>query len=186
MKKPLLFCIALVALMASCVEEPTIYLRLPDEDAASIPFQMDDTIKMCNQDGDTLSFIVTYDETKPFSEDYWDYADDSKMQIIQQPWCYARTVLLHCNSDITDSRLMFTVIPDKYLYFEWNYELAIAEINLNGATETVEVNGVTYENVHVDSYYDPQTGDLYHLWYYSEEVGLIAVKNQEHSLMLIP
>ena len=186
MKKPLLFCITLVALMSSCVEEPTIYLRLPEEDAASIPYQMDDTIKMCNQDGDTLSFIVTYDETKPFSEDYWDYADDSKMQIIQQPWCYARTVQLRCFSERDDTRMMFTVIPDKYLYFRWNHEMGLPYISLNETTETVEVNGVTYENVHVDSYYDPQTGDLYHLWYYSEEVGLIAVKNQEHSLMLIP
>ena len=174
MKKPLLFCIALVALLASCVEEPTIYLRLPDEDAASIPYQMDDTIKMCNQDGDTLSFIVTYDETKPFSEDYWDYPNDAKMQIIQQPWCYARTVQLRCFSERNDTRMMFTVIPDKYLYFRWNHEMEL-NIHLKGTTETVEVNGVTYEN-----------GEMYHLWYYNEEVGLIAVKNKNHSLVRIP
>ena len=34
MKKHLIFCIALVALMASCVKEPTILRRLPAEDAA--------------------------------------------------------------------------------------------------------------------------------------------------------
>ena len=186
MKKPLLFCIALVALLASCVEEPTIYLRLPDEDAASIPYQMDDTIKMCNQDGDTLSFIVTYDETKPFSEDYWDYPNDAKMQIIQQPWCYARTVLLRCDSDSTYEKVMFTVIPEKYLYFRWNHEMSLPHLDLNGATETVEVNGVNYENVHVSQYYDTENGEIYHLWYYNEEVGLIAVKNKDHSLVRIP
>lgn len=186
MKRHLIFCIALVAVMASCVPEPDIYLRLPAEDAAAIPYQKGQMLNFVNQDGDTLTFTVTYDETKPFSEDYWGYPNDAKMSIIRQPWCYARTVLLHCYSDTTDTRIMFTVIPEKYLYYEWNYELTIADINLNSATETVEVNGVTYENVHIDQYYDTQGGELYHIWYYSEEAGLIAVKNQNHSLTLVP
>ena len=186
MKRHLIYCIALVALMASCVKEPTIYLRLPDEDAAAIPYQKGQTLNFVNQNSDTLLYIVTYDETKPFSEDYWDYSDDSKTSIIQQPWCYARTVQLRCYSDSTNTRMMFTVIPDKYLYFLWNHEMGLSYINLKGTTETVEVNGVTYDNVHVSQYYDPQTGELRHLWYYSEEVGLIAVKNERHSLMLVP
>ena len=186
MKRHLIFCIALVALMASCVKEPTIYLRLPDEDAVAIPYQKGQMLNFVNQNGDTLLYIVTYDETKPFSEDYWDYSDDSKTSIIQQPWCYARTVQLRCYSDSTNTRMMFTVIPNKYLYFLWNHEMILPYINLKETTETVEVNGVTYDNVHVSQYYDPQTGELRHLWYYSEEVGLIAVKNERHSLMLVP
>ena len=81
--------------------------------------------------------------------------------------------------------MMFTVVPDKYLYFK-NDEMALPYIDLKGETETVEVNGVTYENVHVNSYYNPYNSELDHLWYYSEEVGLIAVKKREHSLTLIP
>ena len=187
MKRHLIFCIALVALMASCVKEPTIYLRLPDEDAAAIPYQTGQMLNFVDQDGDTLLYIVTYDETKPFSEDYWywDYPNDSKTSIIQQPWCYARTVQLRCYSDSINTRLMFTVIPDRYLYFLWNYEMTLPYINLKGTTETVEVNGVTYENVHISQYYDTQTGELWHLWYYSEEIGLIAVKNKNHSLTLV-
>ena len=185
MKRHLIYCIALVAVMASCVPEPTILRRLPAEDAAAIPYQKGQMLDFVNENGDTLTFTVTYDETEPFSEDYWGYPNDAKMSITRQPWCYARTVLLHCYSDTTDSRLMFTVIPEKYFYFEWNYELTIADIDLIGATETITVDSVTYENVHVDSYTNP-TGEYFHRWYYSEEVGLIAVKNQKHSLTLVP
>ena len=184
MKKHLIFCIAIVALMASCVKQPTIYRLLPDEDAAAIPYQMGQKLNFVNQDGDTLTYIVTHDTLVPFSEDYWGYAYDySKMSIIRQPYCYARTVQLNCQTD--GSLMLFTVVPGKYLYFR-NYEQAIPYYDLNNETETVTVGDVTYDNVHVSQYYDSQTGELNHLWYYNEEVGLIVVKNKDHSLTLVP
>ena len=70
MKKHLIFSIAFVALMTSCVKEPTILRRLPAEDAAAIPYQKGQTVDFVNENGDTLTFTVTYDETKPFSEDF--------------------------------------------------------------------------------------------------------------------
>ena len=185
MKKHLIFCIALVALMTSCVKEPTILRRLSAEDAAAIPYRKGQTLDFVNENNDTLTFTVTYDETQPFSEDYWYYPDDAKTSIIQQPWCHARTVQLSCCSDSTNTRMMFTVIPEKYLYFRWNHEMSLPYFNLKETTETVEMNGVTYENVHV-KYYNTQNGDLYYLWYYSEEIGLIAVKNNDHTLVRIP
>lgn len=184
MKKHLIFCIALVALMASCVKEPTILRRLSAEDAAAIPYRKGQTLDFVNENNDTLTFTVTYDETKPFSEDYWEYPYNGKMSIIRQPWCYARTVQMYSLSDSTNALLMFTVIPEKHLYFR-NNEMALPYIDLKEDTQTMEVNGVTYENVHVNSYTNP-TGEYFHLWYYSEEVGLIAVKTQNHSLTLIP
>ena len=188
MKKHLIFCIALVALMTSCVKEPTILRRLTAEDAAAIPYHTGQTVNFMDENGDTLSFNVIYDETKLFSEDYWEYPYDAKMSITRQPWCYARTVVLRLNSDSIKHELIFTVIPDKYLYFNWNYEMGITlpYINLKDETETVEMNGVTYENVLVNQYYNTQTSELWHLWYYNEQFGLIAVKNREHSLTLIP
>lgn len=185
MKRHLIFCIALVALMTSCVKEPTILRRLSAEDAAAIPYQKGQTLDFVNENHDTLTFTVTYDETKPFSEDYWEYPYDAKMSIIRQPWCYARTVQMYSHSDSTNALIMFTVIPEKFLYFR-NNEMALPYIDLKGETETVEVNGVTYENVHVNSYHNPYNDELDHLWYYSEEVGLIAVKKGGHSLTLIP
>lgn len=185
MKKHLIFCIALVALMTSCVKEPSILRRLTTEEANAIPYHKGQTVSFLNENGDTLSFVVTYDETKPFSEDYWEYPYGSKMYVIRQPWCYARTVQMYSHSDSTRDLMMFTAVPDKYLYFR-NDEMALPYIDLKGETETVEVNGVTYENVHVSSYHHPNFDELDHLWYYSEEVGLIAVKKREHSLTLIP
>ena len=186
MKKHLIFCIALVALMTSCVKEPTILRRLSAEEAAAIPYRKGQTLDFVNENNDTLTFTVTYDETKPFSEDYWGYPYDAKMSIIRQPWCYARTVVLRHDSDSTYEEMMFTVIPDKYLYFRWNHEMSLPYLDLNGATQTVEVNGVTYENVHISQYYNTENGELYHLWYYNEEIGLITVKNKDHSLVRIP
>ena len=186
MKKHLIICLALVALMTSCLKEPTIYLRLPEEDAAAIPYQKGQMLHFVNQDGDTLLYIVTYDETKPFSEDYWDYADDAKTSIIQQPYCYARSVQLHCYTDSIGSRMLFTVIPGKYLYYSWNREMWLTHIDLNESTETITIGDVTYNDVHVSQDYNTQTGELYHSWYYSEEFGLLAVKNKHHSLTLVP
>lgn len=185
MKKHLIFCIALVALMTSCVKEPSILRRLTAEDAAAIPYHTGQTVNFLNENGDTLTFVVTYDETKPFSEDYWEYPYGSKMYVIRQPWCYARTVQMYSHSDSTHALIMFTVVPDKYLYFR-NDEMALPYIDLKGETETVEVNGVTCENVHVNSYHNPYNSELDFLWYYSEEVGLIAVKNNNHSLTFVP
>ena len=186
MKKHLIFCIALVALMTSCVKEPSILRRLTAEDAAAIPYHTGQTVNFMNENGDTLTFTVIYDDTEPFSEDYWEYPYDYKMSITRQPWCYARTVQLRCKSDSITQTMMFTVIPEKFLYFRWNYEMGLPRIDLKGETETIEENGVTYENVHVNQYYDAQSGDLYHIWYYSEEVGLIAAKIKDHSLTLVP
>ena len=170
--------------MTSCVKEPSILRRLTVEDAASIPYHAGQMLNFTDENCDTLTFIVTYDETKPFSEDFWEYPYDSKMSFIRQPWCYARTVVLRHASDSGRQEMMFTVVPDKYLYFR-NDEMALPYIDLKGETETVEVNGVTYENVHVSSYYHPYNDELDFLWYYSEEVGLIAVKNNNHSLTLV-
>jgi hypothetical protein len=185
MKRHLIFCIALVALMTSCVKEPSILRRLTAEDAASIPYYVGQTLNFTDENGDTLTFIVTYDETKPFSEDFWEYPYDSKMSFIRQPWCYARTVVLRHASDSSRQEMMFTVVPEKYLYFK-NDEMALPYIDLKGETETVEVNGVTYENVHVNSYHNQYNSDLDHLWYYSEELGLLYFKKGDCSLTRIP
>ena len=112
MKKNLIFCIALVALMTSCVKEPSILRRLTTEEANAIPYHKGQTVSFLNENGDTLSFVVTYDETKHFSEDYWEYPYGSKMSIIRRPWCYARTVQLYSHSDSIHPLMMFTVVPD--------------------------------------------------------------------------
>ena len=63
MKKHLIFCIAFVAVMASCVKEPQIYRKLTAVESAAIPYQMGQTIRMLNQDSDTLCLTVVHDTT---------------------------------------------------------------------------------------------------------------------------
>ena len=89
MKNTITICVVLVLLMSSCLEEPGIYRLLPDEDAAAIPYRVGDQLSMINQDGDTINFIVTYDETEVYDGyDDWDYSDDTKTSIEPLPWCY--------------------------------------------------------------------------------------------------
>ena len=63
MKKHLIFCIALVAVMASCVKEPQIYRKLTAVESAAIPYQMGQTLQFVDQNGDTLCLTVVHDTT---------------------------------------------------------------------------------------------------------------------------
>ena len=185
MKKQLLYCIILVALLASCAKEPIIYRLLPAEDAAAIPYHLGDTVKMSNENNDTITFLVTYDTIEPLSEDdaQYYYADDSKMTYIPGPYCYGRAVQLRSYANNTRMRLV--VLPEKQFYFRWDYSFHIS-CQLNGETETININNVIYENVYLRQEYDSETGDVLSQWYYNEEVGLIAVKYNGRSLVRIP
>ena len=203
MKKNLIFCLALVAVMASCVKEPHIYRLLTDEEAAIVPYQMGQTIRMCNQDGDTLCFTVVHDTTF-ITHDYYDahYYPSEKMSIEPRPYFYAREVVLQ--SPPEDSCLLrCIVIPEKIVtvtyekprlahdnhgdFYYWHNILGRA-LHLNDLpTTTFTIGETTYENVHVDQgAYTTDSTEVSYAWYYSEEVGLIAVKDKEHSLTLLP
>lgn len=184
MRKQLLYCIVLVAVLASCTKEPTIYRLLPAEDAAAIPYHLGDTVKMSNENNDTVIFLVTYDSIEPIMEEYiWSYVYDSKTSVVPSPYCYGRIVQLRSYADNT--RMKFVVMPEKRFYYLWDHSLDIS-CQLNGETETVNINNITYENVYLRQECDATTGDVLSQWYYNEEVGLIAVKNKDHSLVRIP
>lgn len=182
MKNTITICVVLVLLMSSCLEEPGIYRLLPDEDAAAIPYRVGDQLSMINQDGDTINFIVTYDETEVYDGyDDWDYSDDTKTSIEPLPWCYGRTVQLRSYAD--NVRLAFIVLLDKRFVFRWdNWGLPCM---LDGETQTISVNGATYENVFVRQEYNAETGEPLYQWYYCESVGLIAVRRGDLSLTLV-
>ena len=201
MKKHLIFCIALVAVMASCVKEPQIYRRLTEEESAIVPYQMGQTIRMLNQDNDTLCFTVVHDTTF-VSNDRYDprYNPSEKMSIEPRPYFYAREVVLQ--SPPEDSCLLRCIVaPEKVVtvtyeklrlyqdrdFYYWHTLLG-RTLPLNDlATTTVTIGETTYENVHVDqgSYMADTTMVSYAL-YYSEQQGLIAAKHGDYSLTLIP
>jgi hypothetical protein len=202
MKRHLIFCIALVAVMASCVKEPQIYRRLTDEEAAIVPYQMGQTIRMLNQDSDTLCFTVVHDTTY-VAYNYYDprYNPSGKMSIEPRPYFYAREVVLQ--SPPEDSCLLRCIVaPDKVVtityeklrlaqdnhgdFYYWHTLLGRA-LPLNDLpTTTFTIGETTYENVHVDQgSYMADTTMVSYAWYYSEQYGLLAAKHGENSLLLV-
>ena len=203
MKRHLIFCIALVAVMASCVKEPQIYRRLTDEEAAIVPYQMGQTIRMRNQVGDTLSFTVVHDTTY-VAYNYYDprYNPSEKMSIEPRPYFYAREVVLQSHPE--DSCLLRCIVaPEKVVtvsyeklrlfqdnhgnFYSWHTILG-RTLPLNDlSTTTFTIGETTYENVHVDrGTYMSSSNEVSYAWYYSEQLGLLAAKHGEHSLTLIP
>ena len=201
MKRHLIFCIALLAVTASCVKEPQIYRRLTDEEAAIVPYQMGQTVTFLNENGDTLCLTVVHDTTF-VAYYYYDsryYNPSAKMSIEPRPYFYAREVVLQ--SPPEDSCLLRCLVaPDKVVsvslekrslyeddYYYWNGILC-RTLPLNDlATTTFTIGETTYENVHVDQgSYMVDTTNMFYAWYYSETEGLLSAKHGEHSLTLIP
>ena len=203
MKRHLIFCIALVAVMASCVKEPQIYRRLTEEEAAIVPYQMGQTIRMLNQDNDTLCFTVVHDTTYvAYNYDDYRYHPSGKMSIEPRPYFYAREVvlqsspedscLLRCrvapNRIVTISYEKLRFVYDDHGGFYYWHSILGRSLPLNDlSTTTFTIGETTYENVYVDQgTYMSNSTDITYAWYYSEQLGLLAVKQGEYTLMLIP
>ena len=210
MKRHLIFCIALVAVMASCVKEPQIYRRLTDEEAAIVPYQMGQTIRMLNQDSDTLCFTVVHDTTYvAYNYDDSRYHPYGKMSIEPRPYFYAHEVVLQSPPEdscllrcIVAPEKVVTVTYEKFRLFQEYEELRLSQdrdfyywhtllgrtLPLNDlATTTFTIGETTYEDVHVDQgSYMADTTMISYAWYYSEQLGLLAAKHGEYSLTLIP
>ncbi len=202
MKRHLIFCIALVAVMASCVKEPQIYRRLTEEEAAIVPYQMGQTIRMLNQDNDTLCFTVVHDTTFVSNDRYDPRYNPSGKKIEPRPYFYAREVVLQ--SPPEDSCLLrYIVVPDKEVSVSYEkrrldhdnhgniyYWHAIMgrTLPLNDLhTTTITIGETTYENVYVDQgSYTVDTTMVSYAWYYSEQYGLLSAKHGENTLTLIP
>lgn len=203
MKKQLLFCLAFVAAMTSCVKEPQIYRRLNPDEAAVIPYRMGETIRMLDQDGDTLCFTVASDSTfTTYSYSNNHYYPETRMSFIPQPYFYMREVVLQSQPE--DSCLLrCSVAPDKVItlcfeelrhnnsdnedYYYW-YSVFGRTLPLNElATTTFDTGETTYENVHFEEgSYMSDTTNISYAWYYSETEGLLAVKHGSYSLTWIP
>ena len=201
MKRHLIFCIALVAVMASCVKEPQIYRRLTEEEAAIVPYQMGQTIRMLNQDDDTLSFTVVHDTTYvAYNYDDYRYHPYGKMSIEPRPYFYAREVVLQ--SPPEDSCLLRCIVaPEKVVtvtyeelrlyqdrdFYYWHTilgrTLPLGEL----PTKSITIGDTTFDNV----YYDEGSstwndGGSSWAWYYSEQYGLLSAKYGGNTLTLLP
>lgn len=170
-------------MMSSCIEHAHIYLKLTDEDAAAIPYQMGQTVYFLDQNGDTLTYTVTYDETYPYDIDrYFNRLGMDDKPYYDDYYCYARTVILDC--DQNGPTLGFTILPQKEIFFYYS-----TEIDLNGSLLNcgpITVDDTDYENVHHEILYSQYTGELIYDWYYSETLGLIQIRYYDQSLTRIP
>lgn len=200
MKKHLIFCIALVTAMISCVEEPQIYRLLTDEEAAAVPYRMGESIKMLDQDGDTLCFTVVEDTTF-VTHDFHGYyvLPNAKLHFKPQPYFYLREVVLQSRAE-DSCRLRCGVAPGKVVSI--SYEMYDKFSGYNGndyywriilsnvlplgelPTTTFNLGDAHYENVYKNEI-DSQTGAT-SVCYYSEQFGLLTIKDGGNSLTLIP
>lgn len=212
MKKRLIICLALVAVMVSCVKEPKIYRRLSPDEAAIVPYRMGDSIRMLNQNGDTLCFAVVRDTTylaSYFDEDYEDfYYFYSGKKIPDRPYYYMRNVVLNgCFNDSCNCRFRFRVIPGMKVIINyeefipggtdyqgnpcnfWNivWERSLSLDDL--PTMNFTINGTTYQDVYYTEWTNADDTSSW-AYYYSKQYGLIAVKLNDnalhYSLTLLP
>ena len=201
MKRHLIFCIALVAVMASCVKEPQIYRRLTEEEAAIVPYQMGQNIRMLNQDNDTLCFTVVHDTTYvAYNYDDSRYYPSEEKSIGPRPYFYAREVVLQSPPEdscllrcIVAPEKVVTITYEKFLLFQdrdfyyWHTLLG-RTLPLNDlSTTSFDIGETTYENVHFEEgSYIADSTNISYVWYYSETEGLMAVKHGNYSLIWIP
>lgn len=183
MKKTFIICMAFLAI-CSCSKQ-TDLTPLPEEDAAAIPYQMEQTVKFLNQDNDTVICKVSADWIHPSDgyDYYHNYGADTLYFGMPRDYCYARTVDLE--SETYPFFVSFTILPEKELYFNWHHELVICR-ELLPTDETFSINGTTYEHVTHDRLYNQYTGAMLYDWYYNENFGLLYFEKGDFSLTRIP
>lgn len=190
MKRHIIICTALLALMATaCVKTPQIYRLLTKEEQEIVPYQFGQFIKMVNHQGDTIQYAVVRDELRLGHEN--EFYNPSKMKPNIPPYCYVRFVqLVH---DINDCWVYFDIGPDQQLVIGWEYNQIWGGFHLhlpNMTTETLELNGITYENVYRaenDAYDIHGESSIQQTLFFSKEFGLLAIKSGDvFSLMRVP
>ena len=188
MKKTMMIGMTLL-MMSSCIKHADVYTLLSDADAAAIPYQLGQTVKFLDQNGDTVTYHVERDVTYPYNEAQYIIALSGGDLMHPAPLsteCYARTVSLTQGQSFAN-RLCFTVMPGK----EFSFCFGFGENGINldmylPSNNSYTIDGIDYERVHHEILYSHYTGELLYDWYYNEEFGLLYFKKGEFSLTRIP
>lgn len=183
MKKLWIICTTLI-MMSSCIEHAHIYQKLSDEDAAAIPYQLGQRVDFVNQDGDTLTYEVVFDDTYPYDQDRFFSRTHEGTGMIPKDdyYCYARTVILECEQNHS---LGFTILPGKDLIFYLGNEFDLNG-NLLSYQPYTSLDDTEYTNVHHEILYSQYTGQLIYDWYYNEAFGLLFIQYYDQSLTRVP
>ncbi|MBR0176322.1 MAG: hypothetical protein IJQ11_02715 [Bacteroidales bacterium] len=185
MKKIIIIGMALI-MTSSCVKHPNIILKLSEEEAAAIPYQMGQTVNFLDQDGDTLAFQVIRDITYPYSQEplYYAVHDVDVVEPCQYDR-YARTVVMTCEQDA--KRLGFTVLPKKDFFFYFGSYGSSFSLDVKlSPNDVVTIHDITHENVQHEVLYDQDSDVPLYDWYYNEEFGLLYFRKGDFELTRIP
>ena len=176
----------MLMMMSSCIKQANPYVKLTDDDAAAIPYELGQIVKFVDQNGNTLTYKVTTDKTYQYNASQYPTAlsgGDLSHPAPLSIECYARTVILTCEQHDA-KRLCFTIRPEKELSFFHDGNLSL-DVNLY-TTSPCTIDGIDYENVHHEILYSQYTGELLYDWYYNEECGLLQFKYSDKSLTRLP
>ncbi len=158
--KKITFIMALLAIsFMSCRNDIDIIRKLADNEAATIPFSVGNSVAYVDHNSDTVKLVVETDEqlklcaSVPFL-----FYDDSKMTKPYSPDCYGRVVRFY-DQVYDNATLTLIALPDSLLGVKMTRHVVGAEpenmyvekvIDLKkNLADSITVEGTTYYNVYI-------------------------------------
>ncbi len=172
MKKIISLSVILLLMCTSCFyywdnREPTVILKLSEEDMAVIPYQQGQQFNMINQNNDTLLWIVTNDTI--YSKQGYRYKRHVEMNTIDNNYTIAME--LSANKQLS---LQYSRVDSQRIYYQYYLDFN------NLSPRTLVLDNDTLYNVYIypQNHYDFAI-------YYSFDKGIIRLQNDTNYLQLI-
>ncbi len=162
MKNIISLSVILLLICQSCCYfdiEPSVRLKLTDEDMVIIPYEKGQQFNMIDQNNDTLLWIVNTDEIHTYRDGYM------------------RTIKINTIDD--SNRISMDLYPNKQLTIQSDYQYYFDFNNLS--PRTLVLDNDTFFNVYANSY-----SQINFTLYYSFDKGIIRIQKDSNYLQLIP
>ncbi|MBR4454221.1 MAG: hypothetical protein IKS33_08200 [Bacteroidales bacterium] len=162
MKNIISLSVILLLIFQSCCYfdiEPSVRLKLTDEDMVIIPYEKGQQFNMIDQNNDTLLWIVNTDEIHTYRDGYM------------------RTIKINTIDD--SNRISMDLYPNKQLTIQSDYQYYFDFNNLS--PRTLVLDNDTFFNVYANSY-----SQINFTLYYSFDKGIIRIQKDSNYLQLIP
>ena len=162
MKNIISLSVILLLICQSCCYfdiEPSVRLKLTDEDMVIIPYEKGQQFNMIDQNNDTLLWIVNTDEIHTYRDGYM------------------RTIKINTIDD--SNRISMDLYPNKQLIIQSDYQYYFDFNNLS--PRTLVLDNDTFFNVYANSY-----SQINFTLYYSFDKGIIRIQKDSNYLQLIP
>lgn len=162
MKNIISLSVILLLIFQSCCYfdiEPSVRLKLTDEDMVIIPYEKGQQFNMIDQNNDTLLWIVNTDEIHTYRDGYM------------------RTIKINTIDD--SNRISMDLYPNKQLIIQSDYQYYFDFNNLS--PRTLVLDNDTFFNVYANSY-----SQINFTLYYSFDKGIIRIQKDSNYLQLIP